>query len=298
MKRQHNRRMLIGIPLVIGIALVTGVCASSIVPPPASRYHITVISDLHPPLGKILYWRVGVSSEWASEPWTGDDRPYQGIERDADKALASSWSVGNLLEQTSLLAKQKPNDPQAQFRWSYIAWQVVQAQPKSYDWSSATQAISVVLAHGISPKTYSYARLRFLLTRQDPDMTGLGERLLQRNPNDVPVKYHLSDSYSALFSERSQRSHNHQVDPQLKQRALTLAEQVIAADPSNPSYRSALAAVYVASWADNNNPEDASNAIAAYKQYLKLAPDDDNNRPHRLAIVNGLQEYLSAHPLP
>ena len=298
MPKLYNGRMLIGVPLIIAAALVAGVCASSVLSPPASRYHMTKISDLYPPLGNIPYWQVGISSEWANEPWTGDDAPYQHIEFDADKALVSSWSIGNLLKKSSLIAQQEPSNSQAQFRWGYIAWRVVQGQPKSYDWSSATQAISVVLARVQSPKTYSYARLRFLLTRQDSDVVELGERLLKRDPNDVPVKYRLSDAYTALFSERSQRNRDHEVDPQLKQRALTLIEQVIAVSPSNPDYRAALAAVYVSSWADNKNPEDATNAVAAYKQYLKLAEADDNDRPHRMIIVDGLQEYLSAHPLP
>jgi len=297
MQTRLNRR-LISVLLVIGVALSIGVCASSVVRSPASRYQVTKISDLHPPLGKLLYWRVGVSSEWANEPWTGDDTPYQNIERDTDKALASTWSIGNLLEQASVLAQQQPTDPQAQFRWSYMARQVVLAQPKSYDYGSSLQAISVVLAHADSPKTYSYARLRFLLGRQNPALTEVGERLLQRNPNDVSVKYHLSDDYSALFSERSQLNRDHAVDPQLKQRALTLAEQVIAANPSDPDYRRALAAVYVSSFADKKNPQDATNALAAYQQYLKMAPADDSFRPQCQGIVVGLQEYLSANPLP
>lgn len=297
MKKYHTLQTVIRALLIVGVALSVGVCASSLLNSPASRYHVTKISDLHPPLGNISYWRVGVSSEWASEPWTGDDTPYQNIERDTDKALASTWSVGNLLEQASVLAQQKPTDPQAQFQWSYMARQVVLAEPKSYDYGSSLRAISVVLAHADSPKTYSYARLRFLLERQNPALTEVGERLLQRDSNDVSVKYHLSQYYSALFSERSQLNRDHAVDPQLKQRALTLAEQIIAANPSDPDYRTALAAVYVSSFADKKNPQDASNAIAAYQQYLKLAPADDSFRPRCSAIIADLQEYLSANPL-
>ena len=298
MDRTQNIRILMSIVLVGGVALVAGVYGPAIVQSPASRYHMTKLSDLHSPLGSIPYWQVGVSSEWANEAWTGDDTPYQSIELEVDKSLITSWSISDLLQQASTQAQQKPVASKALFRWAYLARQVVRAQPKTYFSYPAIQMISVVLAHGNSPKTYSYARLRFLVSDQNPAFTELGERLLQRDPNDNSVKYYLSIDYSALFSKRSQRSRNHEVDSQLKQRALTLAEQVIAASPADPDYRAALAAVYVASWDDKKNSQDAANGIAAYQKYLKLETINDDNRKRCYTMMAPLQEYLAANPLP
>lgn len=296
MQIQFNRRWFMGIILVAGIALVAGICASSTKYPPVSRYHMTRLSDLYLPLPKdTLISEVKTSSAWANEPWTGDDAPYQRIERDGDASLASTWSVGGLLEQASVPARQNPTDPQAQFRWSYLARQVILAQPRSYNWEEATEAIAVTLARATSPKTYSYARLRFLVTRQAPDLTGLGERLLQRDPNDASVKVRLSEDYSALFSRKSQQTH--EVDPKLKQRALALVEQLIVASPSNPDYHGSLAAVYVSSFVDRKNPEDAAKALAAYQDFLRLDSPDDYFRQQCRSIVAMLQEYLSANPV-
>ena len=297
MRIQFSRQWFTGISLIGVIALIAGVWASSTNHPPVSQYHMTRLSDLYLPLPEdTLIYKVKISSAWANEPWTGDDALYQHIERGVDAALASSQSVGDLLEQSSVPARQDSADPQAQFRWSYLARQVVLAQPQSYEPSEANEAIAVVLARAASPKTYSYARLRFLVTRQAPDLTALGERLLQRDPNDAPVKYRLSEDYSASFSEKSQQTH--EVDPKLKQCALSLVEQLIAASPSNPDYHCALAAVYSSSFADRENPEDAAKAIAAYQDYLKRASPDDYFRQQCRSIIASLQEYLAANPVP
>lgn len=296
MKIQFNPQWFMGIILVAGIALIAGVCASSTKHHSASRYQLTRLSDLYLPLPKdTIFMGINPSSAWAKEPWTGDDAPYQRIQQDDDASLAEDQSVSSLLEQASVSARQNPTDPQAQFRWSYLAQQVILAQPPSYDPDEANEAIGMVLARADYPKTYRYARLRFLVTREEPDLTALGERLLQRDPNDAPVKYRLSEDYSALFSERSQQTH--EVDPKLKQRALSLAEQLIAANPSNFHYHGALAAVYASSWTDHKNPEDAVKAIAAYQEFLRLA-SPDYSRQQCQSIVAVLQEYLATHPMP
>lgn len=295
MKKHINQRVLIGITLAAGTVLAIGVCNSSAVRPPVSRYQMTKFSDLHNPIKGTHYWAVKPYSGWASDPWTGDDAPYERIEHDADEALKNGGTVGNLLEQYSLQAQQKPTDPQAQFQWSYLAREVILAQPHRSDWELDSQeVISVLLARAVSPKTYSYDRLRFLEARQDPNVTELGERLLKRDPNDVSVKYALINDYSGLFSEKSQKSHT--VDPKLKQRALVLAQQIIHVEPLNPDYHVALAGVYVSSFEDHKNADDAAAAIAAYEDYFKLVPPEDFERKRRQIIVNELQSYLSANP--
>lgn len=296
MKKHINQRVLIGITLAAGTVLAIGVCNSSAVRPPVSRYQMTKFSDLHNPIKGTHYWAVKPYSGWASDPWTGDDAPYERIEREVDEALKNGGTVGNLLEQYSLQAQQKPTDPQAQFRWSYLAREVILAQPHRSDWELDSQeVISVLLARAVSPKTYSYDRLRFLEARQDPNVTELGERLLKRDPNDVSVKYALISDYSALFSKKSQKSHT--VDPKLKQRAVALAQQLIHVDLSNPDYHVALAGVYVSSFEDHKNANDAAAAIAAYQDYFKLVPPDDFERKRRQIIVNELQLYLATNPV-
>jgi hypothetical protein len=51
------------------------------------------------------------------------------------------------------------------------------------------------------------------------------------------------------------------------------------------------------SWADHANPEDAAKAVAAYQEYLRLAPPDDSFHLQCKAIVAGLQKYLAANPV-
>ena len=282
--------------LIAGFALLAVAWTSLIHHFSVFRYRMTRFTDLHSPLGDTDYWRIKISSKWANEEWTGDDKPYQSIEREVDSSLATYRSVPDLLENASEIAQQKPTDPLAQFRWSYLARQVVLAPPYRVDWiSDSEEVISVLLDRAVSPKTYSYDRLRFLEQSQNPFLTNLGERLLRRNPNDVAVKERLCGDYSGLFSLISQKTH--QVDPKLKQRAIALAQQLIASQPLNAKYHGDLASVYVSSWDDHRNPEDAADAIAAYEDCLRLAPNSDFSKYQLSSILKGLRTYLSDRPL-
>lgn len=242
--------------------------------------------------------RAGVmeSYAWARAPWTGDDKPYQQIQKETDIALTSGLPVDNLLQQNKILAKQKPDDPQAQFGWAYVAWKAINTPRSPYDWQVSTKKIYGVLTQAPSPKSYTYTRLQYLVARHSPDLTGVGERLLEHTPNDEEVMFRLCDDYIEMFSSISGRTHTKTVDSIAKGRALALANKLIDDKPTSAKYYSMLAAVYVSAWEISRNPDDAAKALAAYQTYLKLAPPDDTFRPQAKNIIGLLQRHLSRPP--
>lgn len=76
-------------------------------------------------------------------PWTGDDRPYQGIRDQIDGALATGRKPAAILAQYESAANAKPSDPQALFGWGYAAYKAATA-PNGIDSFEAMQELSNV----------------------------------------------------------------------------------------------------------------------------------------------------------
>ena len=205
---------------------------------------------------------------WTTEVWNGDDKPYEQIRKDIDLTVAKGQNLDTMLTAYKILARQHPLNPQAQFRWGYFALQLINVP--NYDYSRDGGVLTGTWAAVIRtpfPRTYNYARLRFLLGSQwSTKLTGLGERLLRLNSSDDSVKYHLASmlQYSDSFVDRH--------------RALLYAQQLFNKDNS-PSLKarncSLLAALAYQSWIRSKQRADADKAVAAYQYYLQIAPVND-----------------------
>lgn len=236
----------------VGVAVIAGVTASLTRHAPA---------QLGAPPYRPSSWT------WTKESWTGDERPYRTIRDNIDKSIRSGQENPDaLLARHKASAQKQPSDPQALFRWGYAAYW---ASSKSHGYNEKREKFDGVLeafAKAPSPHSYEYARLRFLVeaaTHPVFPLIPVGERLLERDPQDLSVKYQLRKLLSWSPSLENKR------------RALQYSLEMVRSHPKHPTYHAALGMVYLELWYTTRDPIHADKAINAYKQYLRLAPPRD-----------------------
>ncbi len=218
---------------------------------------------------------------WAAQPWTGDDKPYQQIRKNIYNEIASGQNAEELLARYKAQAEAKPADPQAQFAWAYAALRL-SAFPGRQDTKVDLTGLPDALAGAPYPRTYDYARIRFLAQaslRPMGQLEELGKRLAQRDPADVPVKFRLIQVLRQIPS------------PPENAQAVRLAEEFVKSDPQQLIYRATLANVYEDAFVDFGSKKSSGDkAIAAYQEYLRLASPDDPNREGVERTIKGLQD--------
>jgi len=223
--------------------------------------------------------------DWASAPWTGDDKPYQKLREDIRLVVAKDAQP--LLDQYKAEAEAKPKDPLAQFAWGYAALRtpaLVGHENVTVDVSGLPDA----LAAAPFPRTYNYARLRFLAqaqVRPNAQLEDLGRRLLKRDPTDPAVMY----QQIRVLEQTGAKPQNTE--------ALGLAKTLVEAYPSQLAYLQKLANVYDETYIDSGfHKEDAEKAIATYEKYLRLAPPDDPQRKTIGDAIADLRKDVSHDP--
>lgn len=221
---------------------------------------------------------------WADQPWTGDDAAYRRIKAAIDKAPGGGQTPETLRVKYGLLAQQNPENVQAQFAWAYAAWKTLTPESPSSRKDENLYGVPEALAHVPFPRTYEFARMRFLVEYENPDFQGLGERLLARDPGDADVKYHLIGVYAGMLG--------HSFSPEIKQRALARTQEMLRADPRRAAYYASLGGVYYSSWINGHDVTDAQKAIAAYQQYLRLAPPTDSWRGRAQTLIGMIQKQI------
>ena len=96
------------------------------------------------------------------------------------------------------------------------------------------------------------------LNDSGPEMRALGERLLKRDPKDVPVKYrqvtHLNGGNAAENA-----------------RGLKYAKELVQTQPKQPVMYAMLGFTYQNRWWGTHSKADADAAIANYRRYMEMA---------------------------
>lgn len=214
---------------------------------------------------------------WATEPWTGNDQPYEKIEAEVDKIFSQNKMTRALLTQYQTTADKKLKDPQAQFRWYYASLRARESHP------AILQKIypgPAVLERPAFPHSYQYSRIGFLVETEDgpsPNYKDLGVRLLRQHPQDYELEYHLAICFDPSRS------------PEAKQEALTYAQDLIRMKPNDTRSYATLAHVYYYCWSVSKNKDDADKAISAYQQYLQLGPRNVDSRKLAENIIKEIQ---------
>lgn len=260
------------IKLIIGSTLICCLLLNVLGSPKA--VHSAQTRMPQPIRPEVLSW------DWATEQWTGNEKPFIKMKREIDEAVSKKGLTRTTLEQYRKEAQEKPRDPAAQFRWGYALLQAPKAGMDfgSRYWRAYTPVISA-LAKAPSPRSYEYAKLRFLLMTleyQHAPLKNIGERLLRRDPQDVMVKSYLVRYLASSDS------------PPERKRALTYAQGIVKTNPKWLGGYSALGFVYMQNLFLYGDLSSADKAVNAYQQYLKLIPASQktNRRLAQMGIAN------------
>lgn len=222
------------------------------------------------------------SWEWAQERWTGEDAPYVRIRINIDGAIARGQGLEALARQYARVAAEKPRDPQAQFAWGYAA--VLAGKPGRNVKAGVPRAVSEALARTQSPRTYHYARMRFVLLMTWGtwlQMKPLSQRLLTKNPNDYNVKMHAVRLLAAGTKVEQKQ-------------AVLYAQQLVRANPKRASAHSALGDAHRERWVKTGDAQAARDALQAYRRSLALRPNGDSKREDLKFLIEMLERRLSA----
>lgn len=224
---------------------------------------------------------------WANQAWTNDDKKYQQIKNSVDKKIASGIKPDVLRIKYGVQAEAQRESPEAQFAWAYAAWKTIGSTPTSAQRIKYLEGVPEALAHVAFPRSYAFARLRFLTESDNPGLRNLGERLTKRDPNDEAIKYQLMNVYDTiLFRDDLFKS----IPPGVRENALAYSQNFIHAHPENPSYRAASGSLHLDLWKRNNhNRQEGDQAIADYQEYLHLAPENDGWRKNAKYLIGLIQ---------
>ncbi len=232
-------------------------------------------TEFHPPVLSPGQIAARKDLSWASYAWTGDDGPYKAIKASIDTKMTGGQFADDLRQQMGVAAQTNPADPKAQFAWAYSSWLASRSPSLSQERGfQVLWGVPEAMACVPDPHAYNFSRLRFLL-EGGKFLVPLGRRLLQANPHDLEVKSHLVSIYGGLLVTQSSLPN---VTGDLKATAILYCQDLIQANPANPRYRSQLGFVYCSCWRRSHDEQDKQRAIAAYRDYLKLAPPNETYR--------------------
>jgi hypothetical protein len=237
-------------PTILALLVCGAGCAQTLMHPQFKSPH--VFPEEQVVAARDLSW-----IERANKTWTGDNKPYQQIRASIDTAIVKGEAIDDLRQQYGLAAQQKPNDPLAQFAWAYSSW--IASHSRTITEGKADEDLSGIpeaLTHVSDPHTYDFYRLRFLLGG-GKRLLPLGHRLLTVDPNDTDVKVQMV-----------------RISPN-ERTAVAGCNRLIEAYPQNPRYRSLLANVYSAAWAESHDEKDRLKSIAAINDFLRLSLPTD-----------------------
>lgn len=214
-----------------------------------------------------------LSWKWTTEEWTGDDAPFAKI-RDEVKEVKDKGKLDKAyLRKLEEDANQKPEDAKSQFRWGYAMFEAPYAGINLHS-GPYSDYYSVVRALGRpkSPQSYLYARLRFILMSMEyqyAPLKKLGIRLLERNPEDTPVKSYLIPYLGDLR------------DTEERKLALKYIQELIAKHPQWAGAYALLGSYYQTSILRYKEIAAADKSIAAYQKYISLLPKSEQTQRAR-----------------
>jgi len=248
-----------------------------------------------PPL--TAYYRTGVTPDgwvWADEKWSGDNAPYAEIRSRIDSQMCGGAGKVQALLNFQAVAASRPHDPEAQFGYAYAAWKIHESVNNLAKILDVLEDSLDRLESVPSPHTYDFVRLRFLIQSAlmpKPEMLSVGKRLLDKDPNDLEVKYRFASLLMTVPDGAREKA-----------LALPVIDQLIKAEPADPNPYYLRGLVYIDSCNKNNNTytkPDVDAAETAFNKYIELAPANDYWKPGVQQVIDGLERIkANGYKLP
>jgi tetratricopeptide (TPR) repeat protein len=205
---------------------------------------------------------------WTTEPWNGDNKPYAQIRN----ALTTYKDQGKLASRVALYRKEAaaaPLDSVKQYRWVFAEWKLGKGDKGLLVWRKA-------LSIPISPRTYDYSRLRFLITAENAmtmgkyggstELRDAGLRLLKIVPNDKLTSYWVHRIRERTDSLEDKKINLNQALKEVKQ------------NPNDAKAQGLLANAYHNLWMKTRRRSDSIKAVNNFKKYLAMTPANSKGR--------------------
>ena len=217
---------------------------------------------------------------WTKEAWNGDNTPYQVTRSAIDQETGSEIRLTGLLSMYKAKAQKNLNDPLMVYRWGYAAYNATTRQDKATAYKTL-DGVQQALQDAPSPRTYDYARLRFLVGEfytTHRQAVPVAQRLLARENKDYLVAYRLAEIY--LEAEYPARI----------QEALSICSDMKQEYPLRSSIYALTGEAYILEWHRNHAPADAHNVVENYQKYLEIAPPEADFRKRATQIIDEFQK--------
>ena len=200
------------------------------------------------------------SRDWRNAPWTESETPYLKIRQQVNAAIKQGQKPAEMLRRYEPKGADM-NKAEPLYRWAYIAYRGFLLSP-SQD-ARAVNATLRPLAYmdrNRRPQSYSWARLRFLLTTLSPvynpkELRNVAFRLYKRDPKDVQVRYKLIGILPLTANKEDNL------------RAIRMAQEEVKRSPKNVTWQRSLAFAYKSAWMRDYQ---ASYALQTKQQYVRL----------------------------
>ena len=225
--------------------------------------------------------------DWRTAPWTQSETPYLKIRQQVDAAIKQGQSP------TEMLRRYEPkgadmNKAEPLYRWAYIAYRAFVAS-KSQDAGAVNLTLRPLsyMDRNPRPHSYSWARLRFLVTTLSPvyktkELRDVALRLYKRNPKDVQVRYKLIGILSMTANKEDYL------------RAIRMAQEEVKRSPKNVTWQRSLAFAYESAWLNDSSPVYALAAKQQYRKLLSMYPPKSEDWVETRRTLVGLDVRTNA----
>ena len=224
---------------------------------------------------------------WTVIPWVADDAQFVAIRQHIDAMIAGGKKRSALLAAYKRAAQENPTDATAQFAWAYAAFRNYSKLEPGQSAASVVEGVTEGLEQPRVTKSYEYARMRWFFLQwndrfrvlEQPILSALARRLLQRNPNDFDLKYTFAYSLAEEFKTSNE--------------ARGYATQYLQKFPSRPPAYYLMGHVYESSFGLWQRKQDALTAQGYYRKFLAKAAPSNSSRSAAQWHINDLTQRIA-----